>query len=269
MSVFNYDKMNFYYDLKGNLEGQETIVFLNGVMASANSWDYFVPFFEKLGYKVLVHDFRGQLRSDKPKGPYSFKQHANDVNALLNHLDIKGNVHLIGTSYGGEVAMRYAIDYPEHVKSLSIIDSVSELDEKLKAMVSGWKVLAKAEPYDFFCGMAPTIYGNSFMTENKAFLEKRANAMNKVPKDYYTGQIDLYDTFVQDVHMTEELPKISCPALVVCGTEDILKEPKFSKIIADSIPNSEYVLIPDCGHVTIFEKPKELASLLVGFVLKN
>ena len=69
--------------------------------------------------------------------------------------------------------------------------------------------------------------------------------------------------------MTDELYKIQCPSLVVCGQEDILKPVKFSRLLADNIPNAEFAVIPDCGHVTIFEKPGILNSILVGFVLKN
>jgi 3-oxoadipate enol-lactonase len=56
---------------------------------------------------------------------------------------------------------------------------------------------------------------------------------------------------------------------VVCGEEDILKPVKFSKLIAENIPNSELAVIPNCGHVTIFEKPHVLNSMLLGFVLKH
>jgi 3-oxoadipate enol-lactonase len=55
----------------------------------------------------------------------------------------------------------------------------------------------------------------------------------------------------------------------VLGSEDLLKRPKFSKIIHDNIKNSEYVIIPECGHVAIFEKVEEVKSILLGFILKH
>lgn len=269
MPYAKVNDINLYYELKGNLEAEETVVFFNGVMASTNSWDLQVPVFEKLGYKILVHDFKGQLKSDKPEGPYTFKEHAYEARELMSQLGIE-KVHIIGTSYGGEVAMRFAIDYPEYVKSISIVDSVSELDEVLKHFVRTWKTLAASKDGEkFFWGMLPSIYGNSFIENNIELLEKRAVATNSTPKDYFDGQVYLYDTFEKDVYLTNELHKIKCPALVVCGEEDILKPRKFSKIIADNIPTSEFVIIPDCGHVTIFEKPDTLNSLLLGFVVKN
>ena len=269
MPYFNIDGVNIYYELKGDLKAEETVVFFNGVMASTTSWNFQVPVFRKFGYKVLVQDFKGQLKSDKPKGPYSFKEHAYEAKELIRHLNID-KVHIVGTSYGGEVAMRFAIDYPELVKSISIIDSVSELDEVLKYFIESWKALAESKDAEkFFWGMMPSIYGNTFIKENIEMLKKRAEEFKDFPDDYFQGQIYLYDTFISDVYMTDELDQIKCPALVVCGEDDILKPVKFSKIIADRIPNSEFVVIPDCGHVTIFEKPDVLNSILLGFIMKN
>jgi len=238
-------------------------------MASANSGFLQWPVFEKLGYKIILHDFKGQTLSDKPEGTYTFKEHAAEAKALFEHLGVS-KVHLIGTSYGGEVAMRMAVDYPDMIKSVSIIDSVSELDDVLKLFVRYWKDLAaRGDGPSFFWGMTPSIYSNGFISRNMAMLTQRAQALSSISPDYFKGQISLYDTFEQDVYITDELPKIKCPALVVCGENDLLKPPKFSKLIAENIPNSEYVVIPDCGHVTIFEKPEALNSLLLGFVLKN
>ncbi len=90
--------------------------------------------------------------------------------------------------------------------------------------------------------------------------------MNAIPKDYFDGQIGLYKTFIKDVTMTDELHKITCPSLIVCGKEDTLKPVKFSEIIADNINDSELVIIPDCGHVTIFEQPEMLNKSIVAFL---
>lgn len=269
MSIFETNSLKLYYELKGDLNGEHVIVFLNGVMASTNSWDFQVPVFEKLGFKILLHDFRGQLMSDKPEGTYSFETHAKDTIALLDHLGIK-KAHIIGTSYGGEVAMRLAIDYPERTQTLSIIDSVSQLDESLNWFIESWIDLAKG--YDgqaFFRGIVPTIYHNTYIQNNKAMLEKRSERMRDIQNSYFDGQISLYKTFLEDVKMTEELDQINCPTLVVCGENDILKPVKFSKIISDTIKGSEFAIIPDCGHVTIFEKPDVLNSILLGFVVKH
>lgn len=268
MAEFQVNGTTLYYEVKGDPNATETIAFLNGVMASTNSWALLYPIFERLGFRVILHDFKGQLKSDKPEGPYSFAEHCAEAKALFQSLGVK-RLHLVGTSYGGEVAMKFAILYPEMVQTISVIDSVSELDAVLKGFVLGWKTLCDTgDGETFFWGMVPSIYGPDFLKANEAMLGERAKAIKSNPNRYLEGQKILYDTFAQDVEMTQELPRIQCPALIICGVEDILKPPKFSQIIADAIPNAEYVLLPGCGHVAIFEKPRELESLISGFVSK-
>lgn len=269
MSYFEVNGIKLYYDVKGDPDGKEVVAFFNGVMASVSSWAYQVPIFKKQGFKVILHDFKGQMMSDKPDGTYTFKQHAEEAKALFDYLGVE-KLHIIGTSYGGEVAMRFAIDFPDYVKSISIIDSVSELDETLRLFVQGWKALAEnGDPEGFFWGMAPSIYSSGFLKENMEFMKKRAETMKSLSPDYYKGQISLYKTFEDDVYMTDELCNIKCPALVVCGQDDILKPVRFSSMLAEKIPNAEFAVIPDCGHVTIFEKPQVLSSMLLGFIMKN
>ncbi len=269
MAIASINGIHLYYEEKGNLESEKVILFLNGVMATTSSWNLQVPMFEKLGFRILLHDFRGQLKSDKPKGPYTFHQHVLDVVALMDLHHIK-SAHVVGTSYGGEVAMKMAIEQPSRVKSLAIIDSVSELDTVLSAFVYGWKDAAKSNDGErFFKLMMPSIYSDTFIKNNVDMLNKRTQAMKTMPASYFEGQIELYDTFLNDVTMTSELDKIECPTLVVCGENDILKPRKFSQIIADGIKNSEYLIIPDCGHVTIFEKSDALNSALLGFIIKQ
>jgi 3-oxoadipate enol-lactonase len=261
--------LNIFYEEKGNPKSENVVFFLNGVMASTSSWNFQVPVFEKLGFRIILHDFRGQLRSDKPEGVYSFKQHADDTIELMNYLNID-QAHMIGTSYGGEVALKLAVDHPAQVKSISLIDSVSELDEVLKGFVYGWIDAAKAKEGErFFKLMMPTIYSDTFIRNNGEMLEKRTIAMKQIDPSYFDGQISLYKTFLEDVTMTQALHTISCPTLIICGENDILKPRKFSKIIHDEIKGSEYLIIPDCGHVTIFEKPNELNSAILGFVMKQ
>lgn len=269
MAYFEADGISLYYEVHGDPNGRETVAFLNGVMASVSSWSLLYPIFERAGFRVILHDFKGQLKSSKPQGPYSFAQHCAEAKALFEYLGAE-HLHLVGTSYGGEVAMRFAMLYPEMVKSISVIDSVSELDPVLEGFVLGWKLLCDTgDGETFFWGMAPSIYGPEFIDCNREMLTRRASAMKDNPNGYLEGQKILYDTFVQDVAMTDSLSHIQCPALIICGSEDILKPPRFSQILSDRIPNAEYITLPGCGHVAIFEKPRELESAIFGFIVKH
>lgn len=268
MNYKNKNGLSIYYEVINEDSNKDTIVFLNGVMASTSSWANQYNVLKKLGYRIVLQDFLGQLKSDNFNGTYTFLNHVEDVIELLDYLKIQ-KAHFIGTSYGGEVAMKLAANFPNYCKSISVIDSVSELDQPLIDSVSEWKDLAKTlNGEHFFNGMMPTIYGETFIKENKDFLEQRAKAMNSIPDSYFYGQIALYETFINDCYMTEELKNIQCPSMIICGEKDTLKPMRFSKLIADNIKESEYATIPDSGHVTIFEKPNELNSVLIGFLTK-
>jgi len=269
MALFNYNGINIFYEIKGKADSNKVVAFFNGVMASTSSWYKYVDLFERLGYKIVLHDFKGQLKSDKTEGPYTFDEHVQEAKALFEYLNIS-SVQLVGTSYGGEVAMKFAITQPEMIESITIIDSVSELDEIILKFVNGWIELCDFQDGEkFFRLILPTIYGPTYLAQNKEALEKRALAMKAIDYSYFVGQKYLYQTFINDVVMTHQLHKIKCPALIICGEDDILKPVKFSKIIANNIKQSELVIVPDCGHVAIYEKFEELLTLITGFIIKN
>ena len=269
MTYMKINDINLYYEEKGNPDGEKTVVFLNGVMASTSSWRSYVKIFEALNFKVILHDFKGQLLSDKPEGPYSFKEHAEESRELLKALGVK-KAHFIGTSYGGEVGMKFAVLFPEMVESLILINSVSEMDESLRLFVEGWRQAAmRKDGEGFFWHLAPTIYHNTYLEKEKEKLKRKAKAMNNMDDEFFQGQIALYDTFLKDIDMTDELHRIKAPTLIIAGENDLLKSIRFQEIMAKHIAGSEYVIIPDCGHVTIFEKEEELKTLLLGFVIKN
>lgn len=262
------DQTRLFYELKGNVSSSVTVALLNGVMASTSSWGYFVPMLERLNVRILLHDFAGQLLSDKPNN-LSFERHCQHLKELLHHLDIQ-QVHLVGTSYGGEIAMQYAATIKEGVQSITIIDSASELDDDLRQKVARWAELADhPDGSYFFTEMMKDIYGDRYLHDQKAGLAERARLFQSMDRSYFEGQKQLYAAFLRDLHLTDALSNIQCPALVICGQEDTLKPVHFSKLIADCIAGSEFVVVPGSGHVAIFEKPNELNSIIGGFLLKH
>lgn len=266
MAYFEIDGVKLFYEEKGDLKSEKVVAFFNGVMASTSSWNLLIPVFEKAGYRIILHDFKGQVLSDKPEGPYSFKDHATEAKELFDHLGVE-KVHIIGTSYGSEVGMKFAILFPDMTLSLSLIDGVSELDNVLTKFIDNWCYLCELEDGEkFFWGMSPIIYGEDFFRENIEMLSKRAQNLKKIDPKYFYGQLQLYETFKLDVYMTDELHKIKCPTLIMVGDEDIIKPRKFSEIIHREIEKSQLVILPNCGHVGIFEKPEEIQTLLYGFI---
>ncbi len=269
MLITNDLGLKLYVETLNMDKKADAVFFLNGVMASVNSWGYQRGVFEDAGFKLVFHDFINQLRSDKSEQVYTLHQHCQDIAVIMNELNIT-SAHFIGTSYGGEVAMKMAIDFPDRVKTISVIDSTSETDPLMIHQVRMWQMMARnLSKENFFLGILPSIYGEKYLREYGETLRKRAKDFNGLPDDYMTGLCSLIDTFVNDVDFTWDLTKITVKALVVCGQDDILKPVRYSMQIAQLIPDCEFLILPQCGHVAIYEASNALNSCLLGFIMKN
>jgi 3-oxoadipate enol-lactonase len=84
----------------------------------------------------------------------------------------------------------------------------------------------------------------------------------------FLSVFELMAAFVK-LNLTEELPKISVPTLVLVGEEDILKGRKYSEIIANHIKGAELIIIPHAGHAICLEKPGAFNDAVLGFVLRH
>jgi 3-oxoadipate enol-lactonase len=257
------NNLRLYYELHGPEDG-EVLVLSNGIMMSTASWAFQTRVLAR-HMRVLLYDCRGMWRSEHPAGPYSMEQHADDLAALLEGLGI-AQAHIGGISYGSEISMVFALRYPEKTKSLIVIDGVSEIKPMLAAQTFPWQLAAER-------GDPEMLYWTSVHLNFSAdYVAKTRHSAEEMIKRY--GALDMA-SFVElmksfyALDNTSELPKISCPTLVVVGEDDLIKGKEYARIIANQIPGAEYVVIPGSGHALCLDKPDPLNTLLIGFVLKN
>lgn len=247
-------------------EGQgESLVFLNGILMAMASWkvqlDYFQPH-----YHCLLHDFRGQLNSGKvfPKNA-DLSIHIEDLLALLDDRGID-KCHLVGTSYGGEVALLFAQRYPERVRSLCIIASVTYSDALLQRQVQLWRDLAGVDPGLLYDAVATLAYSGTFLEQNGEALAQRRAAFGKLPADFFRGFEQLCDAFLQLDIPPAELVTIPHPTLVIAAGQDILKTPSYSEHMTQHLPNARLEVIPQAGHAVVVEEPAQINRLVHRFL---
>ncbi len=247
-----------------------TIVFCNGIMSAMKSWEKQIQLIDKLNYNYLLFEYRGQWFSEFSRGPYTFKMHVDDMKTLMDELNIKSG-HFVGTSYGGFVMQKMAIEYPVYVESLLILTSASEMNSKSIKIIKRWKKLASlGDPKKLYLGMVPDLFSKNFKEENDTIVEDRANIMEAFASKISTfceGQVIMHETSMKDLYgegFTPNLGDISCPTTVVAANEDVLYPPFCSEIIADTIPHAKYFIIPGSGHALVYEKPDEINILLSG-----
>ncbi|MBC7195130.1 MAG: alpha/beta hydrolase, partial [Caldisericia bacterium] len=225
------NETKIYYEIYG--EG-ETVAFLNGIFMSTQSFSNFLPLFS-INYQVLLHDFRGQWNSGKEGEKYSLELHSEDFYFLLKNLNIK-KVNIVGVSYGGEVALKFATLYPEFVKSLIIISSVSEIDNELSEKIERWIEGAKTKNSQrFIDSWLKDVYSEKFLKKHEKFLREK---LNESLKNFnYESSIKLMESFLElkNNPLTSHLNKIDSPTLIIAGEFDSLKPQKFSKIIHENI----------------------------------
>ncbi|MGM0438640.1 MAG: alpha/beta fold hydrolase, partial [Bacillota bacterium] len=254
MPIKEINNTNIFYELMG--DGKEVIAFFNGIAMQTALWQSQVNAV-KDNYQVLLHDFRGQGQSSLEISNFTFKQHADDFYELLNKLEID-KVHIVGVSYGAEVAMQFALKYPSKISSLILGTAVSEIKPLLKAMAEAW--ISAAQTYDgelFFKVMSPFVYSNTFYENKGEWLNQRAKIFgDTVTKEWMDAFAELCKNFLT-LDLTDQLHKIKIPTLVVSGEKDILKPASYGKLINQELPDSEFVVVDDAAHGLFAEKPEE------------
>jgi pimeloyl-ACP methyl ester carboxylesterase len=253
--------IQLHYETYGSSDKPE-LLFIHGLGSSTCDWELQVPYFEN-DYYVIVVDVRGHGKSDKPKSPYSIALFAADIASLLDALKID-KVHLAGISMGGMIAFQMAVDFPERLHSVTIINATASLVPKTpNERISIWS--------RFF---VVRLLGMRKMGE---VLAKRLFI--------YPEQADLRQTFIErwaenDTRaylnamralvgwsVEAQVSKITIPTLLIASDADYSPLALKEAIVA-RMPHAQLTVIEDARHAVTAERPEPFNAALAGF-LKN
>ncbi len=263
MPVKKIGEVELYFEVDG--AGSQTVALINGIAMTVDSWQPIRRRFSEHGYRCLLHDCRGQLRSEKPTdGRYTMEQHVADFVGLLDALDLK-RVHVVGTSYGSEVGMLFACTHPERTETLTVIAGVSELDDLMRTVARSWTIAADCGAVPFYRCMLPWTYSSDYLAANHQLLLAREEAMTRLPPDYFAAFKRLVEAFLH-FDITAELQRIVCPTLVISAERDLVKGPRYGQIIHDRVAGSEFIVIPGAGHAVVLEQPELVAKHTIDFI---
>jgi 3-oxoadipate enol-lactonase len=253
--------VRLYYELHGR-DDAPVLVLNNGIlMNAAASWALQTPAFS-VAYRVLLYDCRGQGLSDRPDEPYSMEQHADDLDALLSALGIESG-HILGISYGGEVAQAFALAHPGRVRSLILADTVSEVGPELRLTIEGWKAAAlTGDPDLLFLVTAPWNFSPAFIAARAATV---AAARARYRDVDLAAFVRLCDAFL-GVQFTDRLGRIASPTCVIVGGEDRLKGMDYAGRIHRAMAGSRLRVLPGAGHAACLESPAAFNEAVLGFL---
>lgn len=264
MPMVKINGFNMNYRLEG--EGDKTLVILNGIMMSADSWAGLVPSFVRNGYRVLTLDFRDQGKSQPSPEAYKIGQHAEDLKALLELLEIKC-CSLLGISYGGQVAMLFALKYPQLLESLILANTMARMSNHLKAIGAAWDEAAKLKDGKSFLRLAmPIIYSQCFYSRSYEWLQAREEALGGSLTSEWFEAFQRLSSSHGDYDLVEELEKIKLPTLIIASDQDTITPYEEQLLIHRKVKASSFVVIPESGHASCYEKPQEFILLVLGFL---
>ena len=256
--------VEIYYEQHGWDKPGDVLVLSNGVLMSTASWA-----FQKAALsrhcRLLLYDCRGMWQSEHPPGPYSMEQHADDLAALLDALDVEA-AHIGGVSYGAEISLVFALRHPVRTRSLIVAAAVSQIDPQLRAMIDAWSAAVQAkDPELLFRVTVPVNFSEDWIAANGAALELARQRYRQLDMDAFDRLLASFS----ELNITGKLHEITAPALVIVGEEDILKPRKYAEIIAREVPKSEFVIIPHAGHAVLWEQAELFNTLILGFLAKH
>lgn len=241
-----------HYELAGD-PGQPVITFLNGLTQNARLWQAYADFFVPRGYAVLAYDMLGQGRSAKPVIDIKLAQHADLLDGLLGRLGI-AQTHLAGISFGGIIALDFAIRYGHRLHSLTVMSTFAELTPQLEflgaVMLAG---LAEVGLPYLQQMLYPMNMSSAWISANR----ERIPAMKRagyIGNDGYAMQ-NLMESFVEFQPLTPDLHKIAAPTLIINGEFDFFTPRECHELIRAEVHNSRLLIIQRAYHAFTLEVP--------------
>jgi pimeloyl-ACP methyl ester carboxylesterase len=262
MATFTYQGLTYYYEVHG--EGTPLLL-LNGLMMSTKSWTPFIQAF-KQHHQLILLDMLDQGQSARATFAYTQAHQVQVVLALLTHLAIPA-VHLLGISYGGQVALQLAGNAPERVLSLMVFNTVAETNETLKALGKRWnEVAALGDGEGYYQLTIPVIYSSTFKQEKHAWMQQRKAVLMPIFHSPTFLQAMMRLTTSAETHTIHPIAqRITMRTLIVGSAEDTLTPFVWQQDLAKLIPHAHLIRLEKVGHASMYEKPDLFVSLVLGF----
>ena len=245
------------------------VVLLHAFPLSAEMWR---PELERVpeGWHFIAPDLRG-FGPDAPAPVGTEKMTlddmAGDVGLLLDHLEIESAI-IGGLSMGGYVTLALFRSEPERFTGMILADTKAEADtpegrEGRRKMIE----LAHAHgPAGVADAMLPKLLGATSKARRPALAPQ---VRQMIENERVESIVAAIEAMMARPDSTPDLPRISCPALVVVGDEDELTPPADAERMQNHISRSRLVVLPEAGHLSSLEVPDGFTLALSDFLTSN
>jgi abhydrolase domain-containing protein 6 len=253
------------------LEGGKgpTVLLLHGYAANKDNWPRFAAYLTK-DYHVIAPDIPGHGESSQLiSAKYDVSSQIDRLHKFVQSINLN-KFHIAGNSMGGWFSGAYAVRYPGDVISIGLFDAAG-VQSLQKSDVN--KLFEKGENPLLIkdAGDLPRFMSLVFVNPptipypfKKMFIEK---ALANQAINQKIGN-DLRSDFNS---LEKDLPKIKAPTLILWGDKDRIVDISSVPVFEKGLKNHQTVIIKDCGHVPMLEKPQETAKAYLAFIknIKN
>ncbi len=258
--------LNLHYEQQGSGEPLILIPFLSA--------DYACYAFQVADYSkhftCISLDLRGTGESDSGQGEYSTETLADDVAAFMQAAGF-ARAHVAGMSLGAAVGLWLAAKHPDRVQSLSLHSAWAKTDAYSKAVVEGWRVMARqldSVPETLVQGIFPWCFTPELYAAKPDYVESLATFVRSRPAQS-VADFMRQSNAVLNHDVSAQLPSISCPTLITFGAADQLTSTRFAQPLKSAIRNSELVIFEGCSHAALYEKTEEFNQRTLEFLQRQ
>ncbi|MEM7554720.1 MAG: alpha/beta hydrolase [Cyanobacteria bacterium P01_A01_bin.84] len=263
MILKNPDGTETYYKRFCN-PTSESLLFLHGIGADHAMWRLQIQKYASFGYDILVPDLFGHGLSSKLSHINFYDWH-NQIKWLLEDSNVE-KCTLIGASMGGVIAQSFVVAYPYLVEKIIITDSFGEL-KTLKE-----KMLGLSQVFGFYLFK---ILGNKMMakgirsTYKASYAREAQNYFGQASLNVDLNQIIMARKAINQINVLDKLKSITIPALVIVGADFGDSFIEINRKIADSLPNSEFVILEKSMDPSNLVNPVEFDKQVLRFLNQN
>src|SRR5947207_8811021 len=261
------DRVRIYYEEHG---AGTPLVLAYGIGGNVKMWDVNVPGLERR-HRLVLWEPRGHARSDSPEdaAKYSCRRWALDLKAVLDHLGLR-RAHVGGLSLGAGIATRFALAFPGRVRSLVVTNSSSA-----SGLPLSWQnVVMRARSIEITLTRGMDAMAEFAMAENPNVSERLAldpGAKAEFYEEYRQqlapiGYANALRALLAMDHITDELPRLRMPVLLIGGDRDPSLGPM--KVIHRKIRGSKLVVLSPASHFANRDQPDAWNRLVLDFLAR-
>jgi pimeloyl-ACP methyl ester carboxylesterase len=246
------------------------VVFCHGVTLSSRVWAKQFASFPAAGFRAVAFDSRGHGESRAGDTGHSIDNLADDLRTVLEELDLRDAV-LVGHSMGGMAVQAFAIRHPdvvdERVAGLVLLSTSSHnlVSDARRVRGAVEKVVNVGPDVGTFMRqrnlgllLARIGFGDD---PNPSHVEATREMLAACDKATTREAVSA----LLHLDLTEGLPSVQAPTLVVVGAADALTPPRDARRIAELVPGSRLVEYPGGGHMLMYERTDEVDALIMEF----